>query len=46
MNMPDQGMLNSESTGIVIAVRGSVVDMHFDAHFPPIYTMLHAMQLA
>jgi F-type H+-transporting ATPase subunit beta len=26
----------------VVAVRGSVVDIQFDAHLPPIYSLLHA----
>ncbi len=28
--------------GVVAAVRGSVVDVRFDAHLPPIYSLLHA----
>jgi F-type H+-transporting ATPase subunit beta len=28
--------------GVVVAVRGSVVDVRFDAHLPPIYSVLHA----
>ncbi|MBM9518965.1 F0F1 ATP synthase subunit beta [Desulforhopalus vacuolatus] len=28
--------------GKVLLVRGSVVDIHFDAHLPPIYSLLHA----
>ncbi len=28
--------------GTVVAVRGSVVDIRFDAHLPPIYALLHA----
>ena len=28
--------------GAVVAVRGSVVDIRFDAHLPPIYSLLHA----
>jgi F-type H+-transporting ATPase subunit beta len=30
------------NTGIVIAVRGSVVDIKFDKHLPPIYSLLTA----
>ncbi len=30
------------SLGTVVAVRGSVVDVRFDAKLPPIYTVLHA----
>lgn len=33
---------NSTNTGRVIAVRGSVVDIQFDEHLPPIYSLLHA----
>ena len=28
--------------GVVVSVRGSVVDIQFDAHLPPIYSLLHA----
>jgi F-type H+-transporting ATPase subunit beta len=28
--------------GAVVSVRGSVVDIKFDAHLPPIYSLLHA----
>jgi F-type H+-transporting ATPase subunit beta len=28
--------------GVVAAVRGSVVDIRFEAHLPPIYSLLHA----
>jgi F-type H+-transporting ATPase subunit beta len=28
--------------GTVVSVRGSVVDIRFDAHLPPIYSLLHA----
>ena len=28
--------------GVVVSVRGSVVDIGFDAHLPPIYSLLHA----
>lgn len=41
-------MLNTPSvpanTGTVVAVRGSVVDVRFDAHLPPIHHLLHAEQ--
>ena len=30
--------------GTVVSVRGSVVDMQFDAHLPPIYSLLHAKE--
>jgi F-type H+-transporting ATPase subunit beta len=29
---------------MVVAVRGSVVDIRFDAHLPPIYSLLHAKE--
>ena len=30
------------NSGIIISVRGSVVDVRFDGHLPPIYSMLRA----
>ena len=30
--------------GAVVSVRGSVVDIGFDAHLPPIYSLLHAKE--
>jgi F-type H+-transporting ATPase subunit beta len=33
---------NLPNLGAVVAVRGSVVDIRFDAHLPPIYSLLHA----
>jgi len=30
--------------GKVVSVRGSVVDMRFDAHLPPIYSLLYAKE--
>ena len=30
--------------GTVVSVRGSVVDIRFDAHLPPIYSLLHAQE--
>ena len=30
--------------GAVVSVRGSVVDIRFDAHLPPIYSVLHAKE--
>ncbi len=30
------------NSGTVVAVRGSVVDIKFDGHLPPIYSLLHA----
>jgi len=32
------------NSGVVISVRGSVVDIRFDAHLPPIYPLLHAKE--
>ena len=34
--------MKRSSLGAIVAVRGSVVDVRFDAHLPPIYTVLHA----
>ena len=34
----------SQNLGSVVSVRGGVVDIHFDEHLPPIYTLLHAME--
>ncbi len=36
------GQANSPNRGVVVAVRGSVVDVRFDAHLPPIYSVLRA----
>src|ERR1700677_125309 len=30
--------------GAVVSVRGSVVDVRFDSHLPPIYSLLHAKE--
>lgn len=38
--MPENRTVNSPSQGIVVLVRGSVVDVRFDAALPPIYTVL------
>ena len=35
---------SSMNTGVVISVRGSVVDILFDEHLPPINSLLHARQ--
>src|ERR1700690_1070086 len=32
------------NVGAVTSVRGSVVDIRFDAHLPPIYSLLHAIE--
>jgi len=36
--------ISSSHAGAVIAVRGSVVDIQFEAHLPDIYTLLHAKE--
>ena len=33
---------SSSNLGAIVSVRGSVVDIRFDGHLPPIYTLLHA----
>jgi F-type H+-transporting ATPase subunit beta len=33
---------NPSNLGTVVSVRGSVVDIRFEGHLPPIYTVLHA----
>jgi F-type H+-transporting ATPase subunit beta len=35
---------SSSNIGAVVSVRGSVVDIRFDAHLPPIYSLLHAKE--
>jgi F-type H+-transporting ATPase subunit beta len=50
MNTPDQERRQSKAVetraptnvGTVVSVRGSVVDIHFDEHLPPIYSVLRA----
>ena len=32
------------NSGVIVAVRGSVVDIRFDGHLPPIYSLLHAQE--
>jgi F-type H+-transporting ATPase subunit beta len=32
------------NSGAVVTVRGSVVDIRFDEHLPPIYSLLHAQE--
>lgn len=34
----------SSNLGVVFSVRGSVVDIRFDGHLPPIYVLLHAQE--
>jgi F-type H+-transporting ATPase subunit beta len=44
-NMSEGNLQNKSNVlnlGAVVAVRGSVVDIRFDAHLPPIYSLLHA----
>ena len=36
--------LSPSNVGAVVSVRGSVVDIRFDAHLPPIYSLLHAKE--
>src|SRR5580692_1766740 len=33
---------SSSNSGVVVSVRGSVVDIRFDQHLPPIYAVLRA----
>jgi len=35
---------SSPNIGVVVAVRGSVVDIRFDEHLPSIYSLLHAKE--
>ena len=35
---------NPSNSGVVVSVRGSVVDIRFDEHLPPIYSLLHAQE--
>jgi F-type H+/Na+-transporting ATPase subunit beta len=35
-------MDNKPNPGVVVSVRGSVVDMRFDGHLPPVYSILQA----
>ena len=38
-------MINNDTAqnrGAIVSVRGSVVDVRFDQHLPPIYSVLHA----
>src|SRR6202050_3764175 len=39
-NMDDKATLSN--LGVVVAVRGSIVDIRFDEHLPPIYSVLQA----
>jgi len=33
---------NTTNPGTVVSVRGSVVDIRFDGHLPPVYSVLRA----
>src|SRR5664280_2148527 len=37
-----QEAVTTSSLGSIVSVRGSVVDVRFDAHLPPIYSVLRA----
>jgi F-type H+-transporting ATPase subunit beta len=41
-NVPNRESMPPRSLGVVISVRGSVVDIRFDGHLPPIYSLLRA----
>ena len=36
------GKANGGNSGVITSVRGSVVDVRFDPHLPPIYSVLRA----
>ncbi|MDB5905398.1 MAG: alternate ATPase, subunit beta, partial [Betaproteobacteria bacterium] len=40
MTAPAENAAAAPNRGLVVAVRGSVVDVRFDQHLPPIYSML------
>jgi F-type H+-transporting ATPase subunit beta len=40
--MESERKADAPNLGVVISVRGSVVDVRFDANLPPIYSVLHA----
>ena len=40
--MPSDGKGMAANRGVVVAIRGSIVDIHFDEHLPSIFTILHA----
>jgi F-type H+-transporting ATPase subunit beta len=37
-----ENITSSSNSGVVVSVRGSVVDVRFDGRLPPIYSVLHA----
>src|SRR5674476_890194 len=39
---PVENQNNFSNLGTIVSVRGSVVDIRFEKHLPPIYTLLHA----
>jgi F-type H+-transporting ATPase subunit beta len=39
-----KNVASPSNLGTVVSVRGSVVDIRFDAHLPPIYSLLHAKE--
>src|SRR5471030_483770 len=39
---PPEGKFSPAKSGVVVSVRGSVVDIRFDGHLPPIYSVLRA----
>ncbi|QBB71161.1 F0F1 ATP synthase subunit beta [Pseudolysobacter antarcticus] len=38
---PAKSPASAKNCGVVVAVRGSVVEVRFDTHLPPIYSLLH-----
>jgi F0F1-type ATP synthase beta subunit len=47
MDQREKTLKNKSSTltmGTVVSVRGSVVDIWFDAHLPPMYSLLDAKE--
>ncbi len=39
--MPEQKNIDHQRSGLIVSVRGSVVDVKFDFDLPPIHTILH-----
>jgi F-type H+-transporting ATPase subunit beta len=42
LDMPGKETVKNSYLGVVVSVRGSVVDVRFDHHLPPIYSVLRA----
>ncbi len=42
MGNPMNNMAGFSNMGVIVSVRGSVVDIHFDSLLPPIHSLLHA----